>query len=768
MTRVSRDQLAFSSGEISPLLRARRDYQRYQTGLAACVGFLPLRQGGVTRAPGTIFRGYTRDNAKARLISFEFARNDAVVLEFTAGWMRVWRYGQLVQNAAGTAPYQLAHPYSEADLETLQWAQSADVIYLAGGGKPMQRLARYGLANWTIGPVAFTGGPFRVQNLDESRAISASAPAGNVTLTANWPFFEASHVGSLLRIEAQHYTNIPLWTGNIEMLLGSLVRSDGKIYQLVQPHASPPAGVPTFTIGSVTYVAGTTTGEKIPTGVNPPIHTSGVEQMSVSPTIHWRYLGDGRGIVRITGVNSPTSATATVIKRLPESIDRDPTYRWSEGAWSLRFGYPTCLEIHDQRLVAAASPSDPRTVWFSAVGDFEDFEPGTEADSAFAYGISGVTSQNRVIWLKAGRAGLHIGALGEEYSARGEKTQAIGPANAFFGFDSSIGSKEHARPVAPDGRPIFISKDGGRVVEIAYDLQSDANRAMELSLPSEHLGALGFREIAWQSAPLRLAWLRCANGELAVMVYDPSEEVLGWARYPVAGGAVESMAVTPDADATYDTLTMVTAREVNGQLVRMVEEQAQNLGVLSGQQPLHAAVHLFACRRFVQAEPASSFLVPHLAGETVYAWTDRGQYGPIEVPANGSVTLPVPVGNALIGLLDGKAILETLPIQPEAPDGSARARRKRLGPQTGISLHNTAALSACAVEFDTAQPERAWPMAALLPRQVAAVLTEAFSGTVRAGIVSGFAQDVALRFQPVGGAPATLTGVTPVIIEGGL
>lgn len=765
MTRLSRDQLSFSSGELSPLLRARKDYQRFQTGLAACVGFLPLRQGGVTRAPGTIFKGYTRGNAKARLIPFEFARNDAVVLELTPGWMRVWRYGVLVARADGS-PYEMAHPYTAAELDTLQWVQSADVIYLASGTRPIQRLARRALDDWSIAPADIAGGPFRVQNLDEKLTVGSDAVVGNATLTASAPLFRAGHVGSLFRIEAEHYTEIPVWTGQAKMLIGSKVRNDGRIYRLVRPDDGSDASASRIIIGSRAFLAGTSSGQKGDTGVNPPVHRSGIEKVQDEPGVYWQYLGDGIGVARITAVASPTRATATILKRLPESIITDPSYRWSEGAWSSLYGYPRCLEIHDQRLVAASSPAEPRTVWFSAVGAFEDFTPGVQADDAFAYAISGGGSQNRVIWLKAGRSGLHIGALGEEYSARGEKGQAIGPTNAYFGFDSGIGSKEGMRPIAPDGRPIFISKDGTRVLEISYDLQSDANRAVELSLPAEHLGAAGFEDIAWQSAPLRLAWVRRGSGDMAVMVYDPGEDVLGWARCPVAGGKVQSMAVSPDAAGLRDILTLVVERQIDGRTVRMVEEQAQNWGVLSGAQPIAAAIHLFAARRFTGQ--LRSLSVPHLAGQTVNVWTDQGEFGPVTVGADGRLSLPVTVGSAVVGLLDPEAMLETLPIQPEAPDGTARARRKRLMPQTAVTLHHTAAIRAAAVEMETARPDRAWPPASLLPRQVASVLTTAFSGTVRAPLTSGYAQDVAIRLWPVGGAPATVTAITPIISEAGL
>jgi hypothetical protein len=115
--RSNPDQLAFSAGEISPLLFGRTDYQRVQAGLRACRGFLPLRQGGVTRAPGTIYRGRTRADSRARLIAFEFAVDDAVVLEFTLNRMRVWRYGELV-TAAGE-PYMLVTPCHEDVLDRL-------------------------------------------------------------------------------------------------------------------------------------------------------------------------------------------------------------------------------------------------------------------------------------------------------------------------------------------------------------------------------------------------------------------------------------------------------------------------------------------------------------------------------------------------------------------------------------------------------------------------------------------------------------------------
>ena len=738
MTRSSPPQNAYSSGEISPLLWERYDYQRFQTGLAACVGFLPLRQGGVTRMPGTLFKGYTAENNRARLVGFEFARDDAVVLELTDRRMRVWRYGDLVM--AGGAPFELVLPYDLADIDRLQWIQTADAIYILDGLRPIHKLSRFALDNWTIAPLSFDSGPFRVQNLDEDLTLQSSAATGEVVLTASQALFTPAHVGSLLRIEAQDYSDIALWTGQTAVAVGDVMRYTNNIYRLT---------------------AGTNTG------VNPPIHTDGVQKYDFSNGTSWEFLSDGAGTVRITAVTSATSATATVLKRLPDPCVDSPSYRFSEGAWSDVYGYPSTIEIHDQRLVAAATRSEPRTVWFSTIGAFEDFEPSSEADGSFAYAIAGRSSVNRIVWLRSGARGLHIGALGEEYSSRSsDQSQAIGPTTAFFTRDSSIGSAG-ALPISPNGSPIFVSRDSSRVFQIGYSLEQDRNRPRELSLPSDHIGASGFLEIVWQSSPQQHAWLRRGDGTLASMLHDDDEDVLGWAQGPVAGGFVESMAITSSASGTFDVLTMCVRRVIDSVTVRMIEQLSITFGTLTGNEPLWSANHLFAAADITNTVPTAILSVPHLAGETVHCWTDVGQYGPFEIAEDGIVELPSEVGHAFVGLFDTTHRVQTLPVQAAARDGNSLGRPKRLHSGLGLRLHRTAAGQVQTVERDIAQPDRLGRPQPLLPRQVAADLSAAYSGVCNIPAPSGFAAELSYRFTPEGGAPLTLLASVPTVEQAG-
>jgi hypothetical protein len=738
MTRTSPPQVSFGSGEIDPLLHRRFDYQRFQTGLAVCKGFLPLAQGGFTRAPGTLHRGSTRANAEGVLLPFTFAVNDAVVLEFTDLRMRVWRYGELVQS--GGSPYELVTPYPLASLSRLQWVQSADVIYLADGLRPIQKLSRFALDSWTITAFDPPNGPFRVQNLDKTKTIQASATTGSITLTASVATFEPNHVGSLMELKLTDNLAVDVWRSNETLPINTPRR-----------------------VGRNVYI---TRGGASVTGSSPPTHEEGTWRAD-GGTI-WEFVSTDTGIVRITGYTSPTSVTATVVQTVPGACVLSPTYRWSEGAWSTRYGYPSSIEIYDQRLCAAATPDEPRTIWFSTAGDFENFAPGVEADSSFVYSIAGDNTVNRILNLRRGATGLHILALGEEYSTRSDtRGQVIGPTTTVFNSNSAFGSHT-ARPIAPGGNPMFITRDRRRLIMMNYSFEADANRPVILSRASQHLGNALFDQIVWQASPEPMAWIRRATGDLAVMIFDAAEEVLGWATVPLAGGFCESLAVTPNADGTADEVMMIVRRTVNGATVRFVETMTPIFGLLSGTQPISQACHFFAALDVTPPSPTDTFTVPHLIGKSVYAWTDVGQFGPITVPADGVISFPSLAGHAFIGLFDDTHFAETLDVQAAAADGNTMGRKKRLHAQFGIGLHNTAQALIQVVERDFAQAERVGDLRRIVPQPVAATLGQtAWSGVHQVPEPSGHASELAIRFFPFGGAPMTVTALIPIVQEAG-
>lgn len=742
MTRSRPPQVAFNSGEVSPQLGQRFDYRKYQTGLRVCRGFLPTRQGPVTRAPGTWFRGYTRDNLPARRERFEFADNDAVELEFTDGIMRVWRYGELVMD--GDDPFELVTPFTTAVLPRLWMAQSADVIYIADGVQPIQKLRRRALDDWDIVPVIPDDGPFRAMNDDEDLTIQASAATGTgITLTASAALFEANHVGTLMRLEPRDFTTVPLWAGNIAVALGGRVRYDGNTYERVA----------------------VASGDHSDVGPTPPQHEFGTQQVRAG--VAWKFISSNFGIVRITSVTSATVAVATVLKTLPDGCVVDPTHLWSEGAWSARHGYPAVLELHEQRLVAAATTRDPRTLFFSALGTTEVFEEGEDADDAFAYTIGGTSSVNRILWLKSGNRGLYVGALGQELSTGStDPDQVIGPTTLRFRPGSEIGSLP-VRPIAFNGNPVFIAKDGARVFEIEYAFDRDRNVPLEISLPANHLGAAGYAQIEQQMAPEPFIWLRRNDGDAVVCLYDRAEEVLGWCELPVAGGFIEQLTVTPSPGGGPDVVTAIVRRTLGGEVRRCVEEFGTVYGLQPAAPPAHEAHHFYCASRFDPEDPTDTFTVAHLVGQSVYAWTDKGQYGPFTVPVGGQVELPVAVSHATIGLFDDTHVIESLPFIAASPEGSTMGRAARLNADMGLAVQNTADGWYQVYHETLGKPRQLSPERELMNRQIASDLTQVFTGTMRVQAVHGQGTETGVRIGPRGGAPLTLAGIAPSIEEAG-
>jgi len=88
----SPSMFSFTSGQVSPKLEARSEFQKYDSSCRVLENFLVHTQGPVSRRPGTRFITDANDSTSAvRLIPFEYSTDDAYVLTFEDGIMGVFR-----------------------------------------------------------------------------------------------------------------------------------------------------------------------------------------------------------------------------------------------------------------------------------------------------------------------------------------------------------------------------------------------------------------------------------------------------------------------------------------------------------------------------------------------------------------------------------------------------------------------------------------------------------------------------------------------------
>jgi hypothetical protein len=92
MARFEFLQPSFAAGELSSRLYGRTDFPKYASGAEAIENFIVRPEGGLMRRHGTRFLGETKDHTKqSRLIPFVFSTVQAYMLEFGAGYIRVWK-----------------------------------------------------------------------------------------------------------------------------------------------------------------------------------------------------------------------------------------------------------------------------------------------------------------------------------------------------------------------------------------------------------------------------------------------------------------------------------------------------------------------------------------------------------------------------------------------------------------------------------------------------------------------------------------------------
>jgi hypothetical protein len=220
--------------------------------------------------------------------------------------------------AGGTVAraYEFATPYTSAQLVALQYAQSADVLYLAHPEHPPRKVSRTANTSWTLSGatgIAFDAPPFAQENLDKTDFLVATAATGTVSLYSTGGHFVAGHVGGYVKLAETLEGAYPEWiplgdrtvSGNAwwNTTIGGGVFGDitenrwahyqGRLYWMSNRYATNQ------------------------NGTTPPLHEDGFQN---DGTWEWRFVNPGYGWVEITAVTDAYFATGTVVRELGRTV----------------------------------------------------------------------------------------------------------------------------------------------------------------------------------------------------------------------------------------------------------------------------------------------------------------------------------------------------------------------------------------------------------------------------------------------------------------
>ena len=644
--KASPGQTSFNAGELSPLLKGRPSLDKFKNGCETMENFIPQIQGPARKRPGTRFVAEVKDSADVtRLLPFEYSTTQAYVLEFGDSYVRFYLDGGVVESSPGV-PYEITSPYTSAQVGALEYAQSADVVYITHPDHAPYKLARVSALSWTLTAVTFAWPPFNDENTG-AITLTASALTGAITLTASASLFVAGDVGSYFKISEVSASKYNQWTTGVAYTSGDIVYYLGNIYE-----------------------SGTTASA----GTRPPIHTTGAES---DGAVTWTFLHDGAGYAQITGYTSATLVNATVIKRLPTT---SATTRWSEGAWSTRRGYPHAVTFYEDRLWFAGSTSKPQTLWASCSGDYENHKYGTNDDDALNYTIN-TQDMNTIEWLAPTKV-LAIGTVNGEFTLSATQiSDPVTPTNVKITPQTTFGSAPDVKPLRVGSVILFLQRAGRKLREYAYQFDTDSFVAPNMNVLADHVTESGVVEMAYQQEPNQIIWAARADGALVGMTYERTEDVVGWHRHTIGGGIVESVINIPHWDGDQDVLWMIVRRTIDGASVRYVEymEKYQT----------GADSFFLDCGLTYDGSPVTAISgLDHLEGETVSVLVD-GATHPNRTVAAGAINLQLEGSVVHVGLAY-TATIKTMPVEAGSQDGTAQGKEQRIN-NVVIDLYQTGA-----------------------------------------------------------------------------
>jgi len=674
--------------------------------------FIALPYGGARYRPGTELITSTKAGAAACLFGFEFSTSERHILELGAGYIRFFATG--TDTAApimdGANPLEVTTPYSLNDLRQLQFAQLNDIVIITHANHPPYRLSRVSSTNWVMEPFPFKHPSFLDVEIDPTKAITASATTGTVTLTAASGVFNALHAATATRPgaifelayrrtkeEISQELEVAAGTETVAVKNGRTGGTTNRTNLKISDTIRVSGSFTVMTFGTWTakvevfrrylgetnweeYLSFSSTGDR---NVNEAyVLDSPAEIMLVISGYTTDVAGSRaiisvadpfiRGRAEITAVASGTSATATVLTKLASGASTE----WSEGAFSAYRGYPRAVTFHGQRLWFGGTIYRPQTLWASRIDGFDDFarpfatDDIADADAPLALPVFS-EQHNRIEWLSSNRS-LLAGTSSGEFVITGEtREEAVSVGDYNIRRHSSNGSESY-QPLPVDSAVVFIQRQGRRLRKMGYKFEDDAYAADDVTIYNEHLTRGSLVELAFQRQREAIIWGVTSDGKLIGWTYRAAQPF--FAAYEINSPGVEYESIaTVYGDGDEDELWIVVKRSTGRFIERFRPDQilAQEKGELSKLWFLDSAVEY-------SGSTTTCTGLTHLEGVEVQIYADDAFAGKVTV-SGGSITNPRPTASRTIVGVHYGGELETMPIEVGTENGTSQGRMKKAG-----------------------------------------------------------------------------------------
>ena len=598
-------QGAFTSGELSPSLTARIDLSKYQQGCKTLSNFLVQPHGGAVKRPGFLLMDLLP--WEAALLPFVFNAQQAYCLAFGEKRLRIANAEGMILGGDGS-PYEIYSPYTLEQAKTLSFAQSGDVLFLACQGVIPHKLKRLAHESWEFEAMSFTcpiSAPESVSGQGYNQAKKSDGSAQAWQLVTPYEYVITAVDANGKESEA----------------------SDGWTF----------TGPSSSNWSSGDYVRVTWS------------EVEGAEEYRV----YKKEFGGRPGYLASTGDLSYNDYNTR-----PLLSDGPPKWRdpFPDD------DYPAVVCFFEQRLVFAATPKQPQTIWMSKTGDYDNFSSSVpiKGDDSLEMTIA-ANEVSSIRWMLPLRS-LILGGAGMEWELA--SSEGAFTAKSAKVTPQSYRGSAALRALVVGNILLHVARSGREVRDLKYDFGADSYGGTDRTILAAHL----FEErriTSWtyQPSPDSIIWAACDDGSLLGMTFQPEHEVYAWHRHHTDGKFLCVCSV-PGNDA--DTLFAVVRRG-DRHCLEVLAPRMRNQDVAS-------SVHLDCAMQYRGAAVTSLSGLEHLEGRKVGILADGAVQAEREVKG-GKITLDGPASVVTVGL-PYTADLETMPVEVAGEGGSSVGRKK--------------------------------------------------------------------------------------------
>lgn len=573
----------FSSGELAPSLHGRVDTNEYRKGLRTARNVFVHPYGGVSNRPGTIFAAPVKDHANPpRLIPFRFKNEDTYILEFGNQYMRVMRNGYHVvetpQSITGVTQADpavftcVAHGYS-----------NGDEVFIAGIDGPVELNGlRAIVANATTDTFTLTHQVTAdgIGSSGYNAYVSGGKVAKIYEIATDYlqdDLFELKFIQSADVITIVHP----------DYAVKELQRAGHTSWSLVDPTFEPAIAAPTNlavtqngTTGSTSYTYRVTAiqdetfieskyAEDSISNGNATL--DGTNNISLSWTaaagaFRYNIYKQENGLYGFLGTTEGTSFTDD--GTLSPNFNTTPPNHINPfiGADN----QPGAVGFFEQRRVFGNTNNAPDTMWYSVIGDFNNFSVSfpSQADDA----ITATLNQQQVNEIR------HLVAVNDLLVfTSGAEWRVSAGADAGFSAETlrqkpqSTWGCAHLAPIIIGDKILFVQELSSAVRSFGYSFESDGYKGTDLTLLARHLfNERKLSDWAYAPTPERLLLSVRDDGLMLCLTFAPDQQVIAWARWDTKG-SFKAVANIPNVDAGEDVSYVVVNRLVNGNSVHYIE-----------------------------------------------------------------------------------------------------------------------------------------------------------------------------------------------------